>query len=197
MSKKDKIISLVVCVVYASTFFFLPMCKTKNSVMLLYLTTTMLFLAYGISVIYKYFKIMNTAAKTRLSIYGATMSGILRHVSGLPIANGLLVEMYYGPEKIIFKHGGDKIVLSIDKITNIDIINTRSRAAAGRYVFRRKRRAAVGTFSSINMYLVISYVSNSQNKNIKLYIGSSAIFAFKVEKDFRKTHSPKHNTIEL
>ena len=49
------------------------------------------------------------ATATRL---GATMSGTLKHVSGLPLAKGLTVEMFYGPDKIVFKKDGQEICQS-------------------------------------------------------------------------------------
>ena len=141
------------------------------------------------------------ATATRL---GATMSGTLKHVSGLPLAKGLTVEMFYGPEKITFKKDGQEITISRDKVTGIDVVtgNGSARkaiggAATGKYVVGGAAGAAIGALAAIDTYLVISYTSDGKNKSIKLDTAASGSFATKVAKDFKQTSKAKRSTIEL
>lgn len=69
---------------------------------------TALYLAYIIYFLYRCFSTRKKAQQTRLDLRGATMSGTLKHVSGLPLAKGLTVEMFYGPEKSRSRKTGRK-----------------------------------------------------------------------------------------
>ena len=140
------------------------------------------------------------AVKNRL---GATMSGTLKHVSGLPLAKGLMVEMFYGPDKITFKKDGQEINISRDKVTGIDVVlgdgsgrKAIAGAASGKYV-AGGTGAAVGALAAIDTYLVISYTSEGKNKSVTLDTAASGMFPTKVAKDFQKTHHPKRTKIEL
>ncbi len=141
------------------------------------------------------------AVKNRL---GATMSGTLKHVSGLPLAKGLMVEMFYGPDKITFKKDGQEINISRDKVTSIDIVTgdgtarkAMGGAATGKYVVGGTAGAAVGALAAIDTYLVISYTSEGESKSIRLDTASSGTFPTKVVKDFQQTHHQKRTTIDL
>jgi len=141
------------------------------------------------------------AVKNRL---GATMSGTLKHVSGLPLAKGLMVEMFYGPEKITFKKDGQEINISRDKVTGIDVVmgdgsgrKAVGGAASGKYLVGGATGAAVGALAAVDTYLVISYTSEGQNKSIRLDTASSGMFPTKVAKDFQQTSHQKRTTIDL
>lgn len=142
-----------------------------------------------------------TAIEKRL---GATMSATLKHVSGLPIAKDLPVEMYYGPDKITFKKGGQEIAVAKEKITGIDLVTgegsarkAMAGAATGKYVVGGAAGATVGALAAISPRLVISYTSEGESKSITLDTAASGTFASKVVKDFRQTHTQKRSTIEL
>lgn len=135
---------------------------------------------------------------------GATMSGTLKHESGLPLAKGLMVEMFYGPEKITFKKDGQEISVSRDKVTSIDIVTgdgaarkAMGGAATGKYVVGGTAGAAVGALAAIDTYLVISYTSEGESKSIRLGTASSGTFPTKVVKDFQQTTTTKRSTVEL
>ena len=140
------------------------------------------------------------ATATRL---GATMSGTLKHVSGLPLAKGLTVEMFYGPEKITFKKDGQEINIAREKVTGIDLVlgddsgrKAFAGAASGKYV-AGGTGAAVGALAAIDTYLIISYTSAGQKKSVKLDASAGGLFPSKVAKDFQKTYRPKREKIDL
>lgn len=134
---------------------------------------------------------------------GATMSATLKHVSGLPVAKGTPVEVYYGPEKIVFKKGGQEISVSREKVTSMELVNSgnttrkvMSGAATGKYV-GGKTGAAVGALAAMVPNLVISYTSDGKSKHITLDLASSGTFGSKIVSDFRQTTRPTRSKIEL
>lgn len=135
---------------------------------------------------------------------GATMSATLKHISGLPIAKGAAVEVYYGPEKVVFKKGGQEIVVARSKITSVELVmsgnTTRkvmSGAATGKYVVGGKTGATVGALAAMTPNLVISYTSEGKSKHITLDLATSGTFGSKIVKDFQQTATPRRSTIEL
>ena len=152
---------------------------------------------------YKKSKRAKRAKEATAARLGATMSWTLKHVSGLPLANGLMVEMFYGPDKIVFKKDGQEISVARYKVTGIDFVTgdgsgrkALAGAASGKYV-AGGAGAAVGALAAIDTYLVISYTSDGQNKSVKLDAAGSGLFPSKVAKDFQKTHRVKRTKIEL
>ncbi len=141
----------------------------------------LLFLAFVVFIIlfcYKGYKRASAVKKANSNTaqrVGATQNATLKHISGLPIAKGVLVEVFYGPEKIVFKKDGEEIVVARNKITSIDLA---SKAA-------------------ITQNLVISYTSDNKNKQITLDTYINGLFALNIQKDFKKNNSNKQNTIEL
>lgn len=134
---------------------------------------------------------------------GAIMSGVLEHISGLPLAKGVFVEVYYCPDRIVFKKDGQEIIVSRDKITGIDLVTTNSRskamagAAMGRHLYGKKIGGVIGAMSTLIPNLVISYTSDGKNKHISLDTGGNVSFATKVEKDFRQNARRASSSIEL
>lgn len=134
----------------------------------------------------------------------ATLSGVVKHISGLPVAKGVIIELYYGPKQIVFKKDGQEFVISRDKITNIDLViqgnsgrKAMSGAAAGKYVLGGTTGAVVGSLSALVPNLVISYESDGKTKQITLDPSSSGTLFNKIEKDFKRTTPYERNTVEL
>lgn len=203
MKKTGKIVFAAVTVVY---FIFVFVCAAQPrgyGLAPFIAIGTALYLAYIAFFLYRYFSARKKAQKTRLEINKATMSGTLKHVSGLPIAKGLTVEMFYGPEKITFKKDGQEISIARDKVTGVDLVlgdgsgrKAIAGAASGKYV-AGGAGAAVGAMAAIDTYLVISYTSEGKNKSVKLDASAGGLFPSKVAKDFKKTYRPKRTKIEL
>lgn len=203
MKKTGKIVFAVVTVVY---FIFVFVCAAQPreyGLAPFIAIGTALYLAYIIYFLYRYFSTRKKAQQTRLDLRGATMSGTLKHVSGLPLAKGLTVEMFYGPERITFKKDGQEINIAREKVTGIDLVlgdgsgrKAFAGAASGKYV-AGGAGAAVGALAAIDTYLIISYTSEGQKKSVKLDASAGGLFPSKVEKDFKKTYRPKREKIEL
>lgn len=204
MKKTDKIVFATVTVVYFVFLFVGAAQPRKSGLAPFLLIGTVLYIAYIGYFLYKHFSKQKKAKRERLERRGATMSGTLKHVSGLPLAKGLMVEMFYGPEKITFKKDGQEINISRDKVTGIDVVTGDGSgrkavggAASGKYLVGGATGAAVGALAAIDTYLVISYTSEGQNKSIRLDTASSGMFPTKVAKDFQQTSHQKRTTIDL
>lgn len=209
MKKRDKIIFFVVTVVFFVCIFVGTALqddgvikRTTFAPLLIVLLIAYIF--YCGYFIFKYVSATKKRKSARQELYDATMSGTLQHISGLPLAKDLPVEMFYGPDKIVFKKDTQKITISREKITGIDLVtgegSTRqalSGAATGKYVAGGTTGAVVGALASISVYLIISYTSDGQNKSIKLGTTGSGTFPNKVAKDFKETARQRSTEIEL
>lgn len=156
---------------------------------------------------YRGFKKSSKVKKARAAVstrLGATMNGILKHTEGLPLAPGVMVDVYYGPEKIVFKKDQQEITISRDKITGIDVTTGKNikaqqmaGAATGKYILGGTTGAIIGSLAATTTYLVISYTSEGKSKYVILDTAMSGTFATKVQKDFAKTSTAKATSIEL
>lgn len=140
-------------------------------------------------------------AKQRLS---SSMNATLKHVDGLPLPQGVMVEVYYCPDKIVFVKDKQEISISKSKITGIDCTtgtNIKGQqaagAAAGKYIFGGMTGAVIGSLAATTTYLIIAYNSNGENKCITLDTASSGMFGLKVQKDFKKNDTSEERSIEL
>lgn len=143
-------------------------------------------------------------ARSHLDRYGATMSATLKHISGLPIAKGLPVEVLYCPDRILFRKDSQEITVSMDKVTAIDLTTGRDTgrraiagAATGKYVAGGAAGAAVGALASIEVLLIISYTSGGKGSSIILDASAGGTAPSKMAKDFTQNHPQKKTTIEL
>lgn len=135
--------------------------------------------------------------------FGTAMHSTLKHVDGLPIAQGTLVDVYYGPDKFVFTKDGQEFVVAREKITSVDVVTGKDLksqqlggAAAGKIILGGMSGAIIGTLIATTTYLVISYISNDETKFIILDPAASGLFMTKVQKDFAKTNTYKR-TVEL
>lgn len=162
---------------------------------IVYIVLLLIFLSAVFLLIYTVRKRAKGSKKARdltASRLGADMSATLTHISGLPVARSLPVEMYYGQDKITFISGGQEVSVSRDKITSIDTTLTGAT--------RRIPKSTAATFralAAIKMRLIISYISGGKAKNITLDASSCSAFASKVVDDFRKTSPHRHSRTEL
>lgn len=152
---------------------------------------------------YKSSKARKNSMKRTQSRLGAEMSGTLKHVSGLPIAKGVIVDVYCAPDKVVFKKDGQEVSVTRDKIVGADLVTTGnttrkalSGAATGKYV-AGKAGATLGALSALVPNIVISYVSGGKHKQITLDTSPGGTFGAKLQKELSKGVSGKRNTIEL
>jgi len=124
------------------------------------------------------------------------LRNVLKHISGLPIANGSSVTVDYKQDKIIFNGNGQYITLTMNKIINIEYINSSPNI---RIPKTKKSLINAMIRASENMgQLVISYNNDGKSKNIKLKVTSiSYQFAKQIENDYKRNHKTAPRRVEL
>lgn len=206
LSKKDKITFSVVTVallVFLVLFLMLPY-RTVMDYSFIIIIALAAYLGYVVYVLRKRSEAKKKAKEKCISQYGATMNAQLKHISGLPLAEGVMVTMYYGPEKIVFKKDKQEISIAREKITSIDGVTGKdiksrqiSGAAAGKFIIGGTAGAVIGSLVATTIYLVISYTSGGENKYVILDTAMSGSFYLNVQKDFAKTNNVAPTSIEL
>lgn len=144
---------------------------------------------------------------TNLSIYTA-----FHHISGLPIVEDTLCEVYSFPDRLDFKAGTTEITLSKDKITDMSIktdteiqnhaVSSVGGAVAGAMLFGAigaviGGRAKNKKVKTVTKYLIIIYLSDTEPKFIIFDIKNNPQSADKLVKEFQKTDSSSGVKIEL
>ena len=128
----------------------------------------------------------------------------LLHVSGLPIAENLLCQIYSYPDRIEFKSGTTNITLERSKITDMCIktdveiqkqmVSNPGGAIAGAIMFGTLGAIIGGrekskTKKKISSYLIITYINNQEELT---YIGFDATNNFsvgKIVKEFQELNT--------
>lgn len=206
MSKKDKVglaVATAALLIFMVLFLMLPH-RIVSDFSIIIVLVLAVYVAYAFYVFKKHSTAKKKTTEQRLSQYSATMSAQLKHTSGLPLAVGVPVTMYYGPDKIVFKKDKQEISISREKITSIDGVTGKdikskqlSGAAAGKFLLGGTAGAIIGSLVATTIYLVISYTSNGENKYIILDTAMSGSFYLNVQKDFAKTNKATPTSIEL
>lgn len=144
---------------------------------------------------------------TNLSIYTA-----FHHISGLPIVEDALCEVYSFPDRLDFKAGTTEITLSKDKITDMSIktdteiqnqaVSSVGGAVAGAMLFGAigaviGGRAKNKKVKTVTKYLIITYLGDTEPKFVIFDIKNNPQSADKLVKEFQKTDSSSGVKIEL
>ena len=144
---------------------------------------------------------------TNLSIYTA-----FHHISGLPIVEDTLCEVYSFPDRLDFKAGTTEITLSKDKITDMSIktdteIQNQAVSSVGGAVAGAMLFGAIGAVigggaknkkvKTVTKYLIITYLGDTEPKFIIFDIKNNPQSADKLVKEFQKTDSSSGVKIEL
>ena len=136
--------------------------------------------------------------------YEAILYNKVKHGSGLPLVEGVLVDIYYTPDKFVFVSKGQEIIVSREKIIRVDIASGKDiesqqalGAVAGQAIIGGVTGAVIGSLLAGSVYLAITYHSDAEIKYIFLDLYKSGTFASKIEKDFNKTAPQKNTTITL
>ena len=206
LSKKDKVglaVATAALLIFMVLFLMLPH-RIVSDFSIIIVLVLAVYVAYAFYVFKKHSTAKKKTTEQRLSQYSATMGAQLKHTSGLPLAAGVPVTMYYGPDKIVFKKDKQEISISREKITSIDGVTGKdikskqlSGAAAGKFLLGGTAGAIIGSLVATTIYLVISYTSNGENKYIILDTAMSGSFYLNVQKDFAKTNKATPTSIEL
>jgi len=136
--------------------------------------------------------------------YSAIYYGKLKHIEGLPITSGVLIDFFYGNKKLTFKKDEQEIFLDCDKIISMDVVlgkdvksNAATGAVAGKYLLGGISGAAIGAMLATTFYFVILYKKDSENKTIILDSTGSDLPFKKIFNDFKSTHHTETQKIEL
>jgi hypothetical protein len=144
------------------------------------------------------------AKNSGLIKFSAIYAGLLKHIEGLPIASGAIIEFFYGKNKITFKKDNQEISLECDKIISMDLVlgkDVKSQATtgaiAGKYLLGGLGGAALGAILSTTFYFTILYKKDNENKTILLDSTGSDIPFKKILDDFKSSHHTETQRIEL
>jgi len=147
---------------------------------------------------------MQRAKENGLIKYSAIYAGLLKHIDGLPIASGSIVEFFYGTQKIIFRKDNQEISLECNKILSMDIVlgkDVKSQAAtgaiAGKYLLGGLGGAALGAILATTFYFVVIYKKDEENKTILLDSTGSDLPLKKILDDFKSNHQNTTQNIQL
>lgn len=135
--------------------------------------------------------------------YNSIYYAMLKHIDGLPLIQGSLVDVMYCADKFVFVKDNQEISVSLDKVIDVDNVTGKDiksqqaqGAAAGALVFGGLSGAVIGSLAATTTYFVISYKSNDEIKSI-IFDCSSSFFGIKVKKHFKNNNSRGEETIEL
>ena len=135
--------------------------------------------------------------------YNSTLNGTVTHVSGLPMGEGVTLELYYGPKQLVFWKDGTEVILPREKVRSIDLASPKSDATTtaagavtGHLILGGTAGAVIGSLSANKLYLVISYDSDG-HITIILDPSPSPFLADKIVKDYKETAVPVEKTVEL
>ncbi|HJB36551.1 MAG TPA: hypothetical protein H9942_00600 [Candidatus Acutalibacter ornithocaccae] len=135
--------------------------------------------------------------------YNSTLNGTVTHVSGLPMGEGVTLELYYGPKQLVFWKDGTEVILPREKVRGIDLASpknntttTAAGAVTGHLILGGTAGAIIGSLAANKIYLVISYDSDG-HKAIIIDPSPSVFLAEKIAKDYKETAVPIEKTVEL
>jgi hypothetical protein len=144
------------------------------------------------------------ARESGLVKFSAIYGGLLKHVDGLPIASGSIIEFFYGKEKITFKKDNQEISLDCNKIISMDLVlgkDVKNQAAtgavAGKYLLGGLGGAALGAILTTTFYFIILYKKDDENKTILLDSTGSDLPFKRILNDFKSEHQMETQKIEL
>ncbi len=135
--------------------------------------------------------------------FESKLSGRLKHISGLPIIEGVYVDIFYtNDDKIILKKEETIITLDCSKIRNIENSMGKnikhkaiSGAAAGKYLLGGTVGTIIGAMAATSVYLVITYEDNDETKFI--IFDEMGLFPRKLIKIFKENNVVEEKNIEL
>lgn len=134
--------------------------------------------------------------------YGADISANLKHVSGLPIAAGVMVGLFCMKDKLTIRKDDQEIELAAEKLKAIDSVTGRdlqtqaNGALAGGLLFGLTG-AAIGALTASTTYLIITYESGGEQKYITLDLLSNTGTGKKVAEYYKGFTTEKAGKIEL
>nr|DAZ41837.1 MAG TPA: hypothetical protein [Caudoviricetes sp.] len=150
--------------------------------------------------------------KEKKDFTGLTIYTALNHVTGLPLVEDVLCEIFSYPDRLEFKAGTTEIKLSKDKITDMRInteteiqnqkVSSVGGAVAGAMLFGGigaviGGRAKNKKVKNVSNYLIISYNSDGELKHIVFDTQHNHPMALNLVKEFTKSGIGMKTSIEL
>ena len=139
--------------------------------------------------------------KKELEKYSASIGGKFKHVDGLPLASGVVVDLFYGVENITFRKEQQEISLECSKIIDMDSIlgkdakaQAASGAVAGKLIGGGLTGAAIGALTALSVYFVVTYEKDEETRFILL---EAAPETSKIIKDFKSRNRRETTKIEF
>jgi hypothetical protein len=136
--------------------------------------------------------------------YSAIYAGLIKHIEGLPVASGSVIEFFYGKKKVTFKKDNQEISLECEKIVSMDLVlgkDVKAQAAtgavAGKYLLGGLGGAAFGALLATTFYFVILYKKDDEIKTILLDSTGSDLPFKKILDDFKSNYHRETQKIEL
>jgi len=150
------------------------------------------------------YKLFSSSAKQQREIktnkekYNPKYTGKMKHINGLPLPQGVVIDLFYCDDKIIFKKDNQEISISKDKITSIETIMGKDIDTGGAVTGFLVFGLAGAVLGSSTVYMLITYESEGEQKGITLDTYMSGFAPGKIVDDFKKTRTnTKTKQIEL
>lgn len=145
----------------------------------------------------------NKELRQNTEAYEPSQTARMKHISGLPLPSGSVVDVAYCDDKIVLVKEAQNYIVRKENISYIEVIDGKtlqgqaSDAAAGMLLFGIAG-AALGALSSTSTYLVIAYESKGESKHLVLDCNNNTPFVNNVVKAHkRESASRPAETIEL
>ena len=135
--------------------------------------------------------------------YNSIYYAMLKHIDGLPLTQGSMVDTFYCENKFVFVKDKQEISVSMDKVIDVDSVTGKdikaqqaAGATAGALAFGGLSGAILGSLAATTTYFTISYKSDNKTKYIVLD-DSNSFFGLKVKKHFKNNTYREEQKIEL
>jgi uncharacterized membrane protein len=165
-------------------------------------------------IVWGFYKLADNSAKQRNEKeslhekHNAFISGLITHIEGLPIPQGVTINILYGRDGITFVKDHQEITLDIARVMSIDTfigkdIQTQATGAiAGKLIVGGLGGAVLGSLIASKIYFVISYTKDDEYKSIIFEatgheLSGNALNTTKIIKDFRANHNRETESYEL
>lgn len=113
-----------------------------------------------------------------------TLAHVMKTISDLPIANGILVTVEVKKDEIEFIGGGHNITVAMNKIIDIEYVST-------------SKITRTANFRNMGQ-LIITYDNNGASKNIKLGVSPACYqYALQIERYYKQNYKTTPRKIEL
>lgn len=143
-------------------------------------------------IFYKAIKTSNNAQKIKSANkvkYNPKYTGQMKHINGLPLPQGVVLDLFYCEDKIVFKKDNQEISISKDKITSIETVMGKDIDTGGAVTGFLVFGLAGAVLGASTVYMLITYESEGEQKGITLDTYMSGFAPGKIVDDFKNTRT--------